>query len=246
MRTKWTVMFLIAFLLVISCAVMPKAVYRLEPVSDDTIWLQGQAYTHRSDENIAVVTSYNGTFRDGLIFDVEITNLTDSDILVEPQYSYYYPVSSPNQEISERPFFAMDPESELLKTDMDISRQEAAHASAMRTESTLVLLDLFTDMATIGTEKTDEERIAEELDDIERDARIQTETRHHEIRHRTLNELRSMWTFDALRKTTLGPSQTVQGQLHFPSMHAGEYIQLHVVAGEYSVSVPFSVHRYTP
>jgi len=236
----------IILLLVLSCAVTPKTVYRLEPASDDTVWLQGQAYTHRSDGNIAVVASYDGSFRDGLIFDVEITNLTDMEMMIEPQYSYYYPVSSLDQEISERPYFAIDPETEILETDISISRQEAAHKSAMRTDSTLLLLDLFVDIATIGTEKSDEERIEEDLEDIEREERIQRETQRHEYRHQSLNELRAMWTFDALRKTTLGPSQTIQGQLHFPAAYATDYIQLHVVAGEYSVSIPFSVHRYLP
>jgi len=246
MLKRSLILMFLGTVLVSACYVGPKAVFRMQPLSDETVWLNGKEYSKITGEGIVVVVAYDATINGNHVFDVEVTNESSDGLLVAPEYFYYYGFQSSEDQAGQQPVFAFDPETEIIGLDLRASREAARHASAQGANATLTLLDLFSDLAAIGETKTPEERQEEYQEDMERSMDHGEESARHRTRTTKLSELRAMWEFGALRKTTVSPKHSVQGQVHFPSKEEASLISVYFPVGEIEVSQRFQISRYTP
>src|SRR5262245_55723295 len=74
---------LFSSLLFASCAPLP--IYRLNPIADDTIWINGREAARKSDFDIEATVSFVRTEDSQLVFAIEITNWTSVPLTVSPE-----------------------------------------------------------------------------------------------------------------------------------------------------------------
>jgi hypothetical protein len=211
-----------------SCYTSPKPVYQLKPMAEESRWYLGQEFVKSDAENIEIAVAFERTVGSYWIFDVEIANLSDQAVLVAPEKFYIKPMQGRSDTIisAGKYIYAINPEQKLLEIDKHIAREEAHYASAMGTDATISILDLFSDIATIGKEKTPEEIEQEEHEDAEREAsRTDTEIRHENSMNQ-LVDMRGNWENLTLRKTTLFPGYFIDGKVYFPAKRNVNYLEL--------------------
>ncbi len=245
------------------CFVSPKPVYRLRPVAGETRWLNGAEVVRNADDSVEVAASFLRQEGNELVFEVEIANFKYAQILVDPAAFYYQPVitgkdtlyrsgggyavqGEEKDRVSSRKIFAIDPEARLLEIDQKSSREQAGYAMNIAVNTTLSLLDLFADIATLGKEKTAEEIAEDTRYDLQRETdRIETEI-DHENRVRQFSSVREKWEFETLRKTTLNPGESVIGTVYFPVHRQAKYVKLHFPVGESKTEFSFRQRLHYP
>ena len=235
---------LAALPLFVSACVSPKAVYRLQPVDENTVWLFGSEYVKISDDAVEVALAFDRVYSDYLVFDLEIANLTASPFLISPEAFRYTPLRSLADTLRQVTVFAVDPELQLLEVDKDISQENANYASAVVIDAAISVLDLFAHIATIGQEKSADDVAADA--ELHADMEISSLSRDHSHDSRliNLNAAREQWEFEALRSTTLEPGSKIQGKVFFPITKQARYLELALPIGDFEVTVLFKQHRH--
>jgi len=232
-------------MVVIACYVAPSPIYRLSPLSDNTFWLFGQEYTRAANENMEIAIAFERMIDENIIFDVEISNISNQTILISPENFYYLPVDSigtagghPKTKI-----LAVDPEIKLQEIDLEISKKTAKYRSDTGTDAAISLLDLIADMSTMGKEKTREESEKENQEDMDREESkyIRDETYKSEIFN--LNALRDEWELSTIRKTSLLPDTYMQGRLFFPYRTGIKYMKIYIPVNDDLLTFTFLVER---
>jgi len=232
---------LVAAALLSSCGT-PGRTYRLAPTSSDTRWYKGKEYakTDRNDVTAAAAfirtNDWQGT---ALEFDMWIANNSGREILVSPERFYYRLVSSPDGRPSVvdsvGPIHAIDPERRLKEFDAALEGEMSDYTTLALINTVGNVVDAFVTLAVASKtseEKQEERRSAEEI----RQLREQEE---HEERMRTLREQKREWETSALRKTTLGPNETIAGHVLFPLRPDASCIRLVLPVFDSSLTVVF-------
>jgi hypothetical protein len=231
--------------LITACA--PSPIYRLHPIADDTLWLHGQQVARRVESNLEARVSFARSEGDQLVFDMEITNLADGELLVSPEkfHCFALPTRKDSSDWRLQQIFAFDPEEELLQIDKAIAREKTSHATESAVDATVSLLAVVVYLATIGQSDTEaeiEER-AEVCDEIAASRQESEKKYYNQMAH--LQHERQDWEFDRLRKTTLQSGQTVGGKVYFaaPSHEQTRFLKLVLPFGEKNMEFLFELKR---
>lgn len=205
------------FILIVFQACAPRPVYRMEPQAENTTFNQGTAYVHLQQGDIELTMSYYRHLGDRFVMDVEIVNTSDSVIRIDPlQFSYEaYKNMSANHPQPSDPVLAsrkaVDPEKELLRKDMAISRSIA-------NQKTSTIFYAIGQAAYIGasvTADTEEEREEIEEDSEKSYYRHRAQQRDRELTREGLRDQRRVWELETLRKTDLFPDEYIRGYVFF-------------------------------
>lgn len=210
-------LFLSLSLMIFLQACSPRPVFRMTPQAKNTTFNQGTEYVHLQEGGIELTMSYYRHLGDRFVMDVEIVNTTDSVLRVDPlQFSYEaYKAMSANFPRESDPIFAtrkaINPEQELIRKDMAISRSIAS-------QKTSTVLYAIGQAASVGQsimEENPEER--EELSEQRQENAINHEInqQNREIHRQNLRDQREVWELKALRKTDLFPNEYIRGYLFF-------------------------------
>jgi len=101
-----------------SCAV-PQAVIRMEPASDQQIrWDYGQAIVEKSVDSLFGRAAFDHAEKEYLVFNVDVTNLSQKDQLVAPE-QFYLTTNTGTR------YFALDPEKQLFSMEVQENVREA-------------------------------------------------------------------------------------------------------------------------
>ncbi|WP_373551495.1 hypothetical protein [Haliscomenobacter sp.] len=101
-----------------SCAV-PQAVVRMEPAADQKIrWDYGQAIVEKSVDSLFGRAAFDHAEKEFLVFNVDVTNLSQRDQLVAPE-QFYLTTSTGTR------YFALDPEKQLFSMEVQENVREA-------------------------------------------------------------------------------------------------------------------------
>ncbi|MFQ5605843.1 MAG: hypothetical protein ACE5HS_21445 [bacterium] len=238
-----TVLLLMAMILLNSCYA-PSPIYRFKSGSDDTLWIFGKEFTRKADDNLEIAVAFERTYRGNFVLDVEVANLSEQTILVTPEKFYYQPIYQNADTAASRQVFAVDPEVALFEIEKERAKENADYKSSTAVNTTLSVLDLFYHIATIGKEKTEQEIVSDELNHHNLQAdRIDTKISHDD-ENTHLNDMRDQWEQTALRRTTLGPQQSVQGLVHFPITDKAQSVQLVFPIGESTITFLFLQSKF--
>jgi len=216
-------------LLMTSCYVAPQSVYYLKPTEDSGAWLMGKQYFHCQTDDFLIALAFDKMQYDSYEFEVEITNLSDSVFFVSPQN--FYMVSnlySQDKIVFSDTFDVIDPEEQILATQMNQSRADAAYQSSQNTQSLFFFLDLVGDIASIGDPKTEQQIIEEENEDLQREIDALETELAFENDSKVLNDHLSKWQSVALRNTTLPADYLIRGQIYFPKIRGKRGIEIHL------------------
>lgn len=101
-----------------SCAV-PQAVVRMEPAADQKIrWDYGQAIVEKTVDSLFGRAAFDHAEKEFLVFNVDVTNLSQRDQLVAPE-QFYLTTSTGTR------YFALDPEKQLFSMEVQENVREA-------------------------------------------------------------------------------------------------------------------------
>ena len=101
-----------------SCAV-PQAVVRMEPAADQKIrWDYGQAIVEKSVDSLFGRAAFDHAEKEFLVFNVDVTNLSQRDQLVAPEQFYITTATGTR-------YFALDPEKQLFSMEVQENVREA-------------------------------------------------------------------------------------------------------------------------
>ncbi len=211
--------------ILIQAGVSPHPILRLKPASDNTTWLFGKEYSSIAVENIKVAIAFDRAYRDYIVFDVEISNLSDELFLVSPEKFLCTPLISLTDSLDEQKLYAVDPETKLLEIDKGLSKENADYASEVIVDATVSILALFADIASDDEDGTDDYYAEAQLGRLERNA-------NHSRQVTNLNILRDKWEFNTLRKTHLQPEYEIQGKIYFPVITDARFLKINLpIAG---------------
>lgn len=237
--------FFLIFLFLLSCS--PAPILRLSPLAQDTRWIWGKEYATSAANEIEVAAAFESMDENLIAFDVEVTNWSAQPVVVSPERFYYLPLTSPQDTVNlaaaKQVGFALDPETKILDLDKEISRENASYAAIAGADAIGGLLNLILDIATIGTEKTEEE--IKEEEQRRRDDEIARQTREitHENSLANLKNEKIKWESTTLRRTTLDPEQSARGRVYFRVNDKTQYLKLCFPIGEANVQIIFEQKR---
>ncbi len=199
--------------LVFSSCFTPKAVVRISPEEEESVrWNYGQAFARKRIGDIGVQAAYANYDKHYLIFDVEVSNYGDQEILVSPEYLFL--------EADGRQLRAIDPERQLLSMEIEDARQEASRKNLAVAIGTAAVVGA---VAAIASDTDDEDNNRSDNDNEELavtslyvGATVAPAIADAPMPPPPGPASPWFWSDYALRKTTLGPNQMVSGKVMFP------------------------------
>ena len=223
--------------------IRPYPIYDLVPSGDYTTrWLFGCEYVISEENDIVTSFAYVNSEKDLLVFDLEVINRSNANILVSPEVLNYRPLSGKN--ISDTLIvMAIDPEIQLKKIDKVISRKRADLSNQAITNFVVETADLIGDIAS-SDEMTIEEKQLDAQEDLERQVEADREETRTWNQINDLSAQRNYWATEVLRKTTLKPGDAIHGRIYFPSNRDVEKLQIIIPIASSEFRVNFDQSRF--
>ena len=225
-------------LLTVGCAT-PAPVLRLAPQTTDVVWVGGTAATTAQGKSVRAAVAFAREQDRQIAFRVEVENLTDVPVLIEPARFYYGTCAwkgTPPTRTCGDTHFVTDPERMLLALDMKRSREKAGNANAELFWGGMLLLDATATMAGAvggrGRATTDGFLVsANALDSV-------ALAEHSQATGYELE--RSNWSALALRKTTLFPGKRIVGLVFVGRDEAASEVGLYIRINDDVLSFPLN------
>ncbi len=232
-------LFAISLFLFQSCSA-PKSLIKLEPNQESTKWLYGQEFAKDSVAGIIYEVGFDKIIEPNYLFDFDITNRSNLEILVDPQDFYYLPLNDSLQPIVDEYLHASDPEKEILNIEKKISITEARRKSNIA----LSLVGLGVDIAAAAITATDDNP---HNDFFRTDLfnAVQIGNMTNEFEAVDLQELRESWSQSTIRKTTLEPGFSMKGKVFFPFFPEAKYLQIVLPVDDQNIEILFQ-QKYIP
>ncbi len=234
---------LIFILLILSGCFRPYPIYDLNPSGDYTTrWLFGSEYVIMENGNVIASLAYVNSERDFLVFDLEVINKSETDILVAPEIFYYHPlISETHADTMKIP--ALDPRLQLMKIDKLLSQKRAHQANQNLSNIIAETTDLIGDIAD-SDDMSVEEKQLEKQEDLARHIEQHKEETQTRNQITDLNQQRQYWASEVLRKTTLKQNEAIEGRIYFPTEREIEKIMVVLTLGEFKFEVVFDQARF--
>jgi len=222
MRKQLIIIPLLA-LLFSACA--PRSIIRLNPTTDQGVWLYGQQFLFDTTSDINVYIAFDREYNDCHAFSVEIVNRGETSFLVDPAQINVLTQPINTAKFQPESFTAIDPELRLLAMDKAISRSQAQAANA----SIIAAVVLGAGMVAIASDAHHNRPIEKaelhanmaiagaEVAAISSDVAT--------VQSYDLSYNKQTWENQTIRKTTLAPNMSIQGIVFIPKkLNALDYI----------------------
>lgn len=223
--------------LIICCALMqfhcyaPPSVYRLSALEKDSEFFVGREIITKSDSVLTLSLNYeqsdNGTHE----FTLIVTNRGTKPYTVDPaqiSYACYPNTADMETGIGGRTGHSINPEWQLEWIDKKISSEKSSRANKVGTELFMTTLDFVATVATIGKEKTDEDRKKEQKEREERKLREEISEMKYEKKLANLENERKYWKDEVFRTTTIYPDEKYGGSIFIPVEPYIRYMRVQV------------------
>ena len=222
-----------------SCSA-PKSLIKLEPNQESTKWLYGQEFAKDSVAGIIYEVGFDKIAGTNYLFDFDITNRSNLEILVDPQDFYYQPLNDSLRPMVDEYFHASDPEKEILGIEKKISITEARRKNNIA----LSLIGLGADIASAAIRANDDNPRNDYLRTDIFNA-VQIGNMVNEFEAEDLNTLHESWSQSTIRKTTLEPGYSIKGKVFFPFFPNAKYLQIVLPVDDQSIHILFQ-QKYIP
>jgi len=250
MKTHFTPLSLLyvaaAVILLASCA-SPRAVIRMNPVSEDVRWNYGQAFASDTVDGIVVEAAFDQSTPEYNIFDVTVINGSNMSYLVDPAKFTFketrYDDSPANV------YSALDPENMLLSIDQKESKDEADAKNAAI--GAVVVAGAVVATAAIAAANSNDVDMFHHhrhpdpgflvaapllLDGTDEPIAAMTENQRR----------RDMWANGTVRKTTLEPGYRIDGKIYFARFEKSATYVLQLPIDEQFAQIPFNQLTFNP
>lgn len=226
-------------------ACVPRPVFRLQSMSNNSTWYQGTEYIHSTADDITVTVAYVRHTKDNVIFDVEAVNNSGGVVRVDPVYFSYKATRADKLLAAGQ---AINPEAKLLDIDLEISDKKANQKS-------MLLLAAIGATAIIAEEIIDND---EEDEDNYRDesgeaaatyalaATTSSGIENSEYEVGSLKYKKERWATEALRISDLFPDDYIRGLVFFPIAEDADFYEIKIKAGNTIHTFRFRQFKFKP
>lgn len=238
----------------LSSCFVAQPVLRLSPAESDTRWLMGKEFSTKSTESgVVTAIAFEELQNNYIVIDVEISNLSDDTLLVDPADIYctfladtsgFYNSNLENQTLK---IFALNPEKKLLDIDKAKSRAIAnqKNATAFVITAAVAVIATSAIISSKNKNKSNNNTRSNEVNNYQRQRRSYNSgyycpliyvDRDNETLQTTsqipqngfvssnLDFQKENWEFKALRKTHVYPNDRIRGKLVFPASQKDSYL----------------------
>ena len=241
MKTKTLLfaLFIISLFLIQSCSA-PKSLIKLEPTQETTKWLYGQEFARDSVSGIIYEVGFDQIVEPNYLFDFDITNRSNLEILIDPKDFYYIPLNDSLQPMVDEYFHASDPEEEILNIEKKLSITEARRKNNIALSIVGLGIDIATAAITASDDNPHNDYFRTDMFNA-----VQVGNMANEFEAADLNELRESWSQSTIRKTTLEPGYSMKGKVFFPFFRDAKYLELVLPIDDQDMRILFQ-QKYIP
>jgi len=184
------------------------SVFYLRPAGEEFHYDQGREVVSRSDSVATTFTNFE--YQEGKTFSLyaEISNNSSETFLVDPSLFYVEAFKPENKFITK--YFVIDPEEKISLIQEDIINTETSKESAIGVN---IFLGLINTVADIESEAPVEKVID---DAVYWGNNAYNEAIEYDIQKENLQNMKSHWVNNVLRKTTLAPGEFIGGLFYIP------------------------------
>ncbi|MGE4587433.1 MAG: hypothetical protein AB7D05_08840, partial [Mangrovibacterium sp.] len=209
----------------------PAHIVKLVPEREADKWFYGQALLCDSVDGISYEVGFDLTNNGQYLFDFHIRNRSNLPILIDPANYCYTPLDSAMHALGNTSPPALDPETQLLEIDRELSVNEARSKNQLGISLMAIGADVATGVILATDDNPRNDYIAEPVSGAIQ-ASVFASGAANEFETRNLNELREAWENSAIRKTTLECNYSMHGKVFFPACPEAAYIRLHIPVDE--------------
>lgn len=236
MKTKFTlpIVFVLTLFTLQSCF-SPQNIVKLKPDTDEGKWRYGQHFVSDSLRGVIYEVAFERLHGERYWFDFNIVNRSNMPVMIDPAHFYYQAFDANMKPLTTKKIHAVDPETEILETEKELSKVEAREANQIG----LSLLAAGVDVASA---------VAVASDDNPHNDFMRTHVYHDVQASRVknafdaenLNEMMDAWKNSTIRKTTLETNYSMQGKVFFPAFREATYIALYLPVDNQYVKLNFT------
>jgi hypothetical protein len=225
------------FMCTAGCATATPVV-RLRPTDPDVVWRSGRAVVTRESPSLRVAAAFDRQRGDRLAIRLEIQNLTLPRLELDPQ-QVTYQRCAPGDQCG--PFWAVaNPEAALFALDARRGQEQAAAENSRSWGTALLLLNA---VGGVAAAASGHGRLAGHFaNSAVVDVSVAAaDADRHDGQVASIDWEREQWETEALRRTTLFPSQGLAGMVYLPVVDDNSVvIKLRVELGDQTFVFPFS------
>ena len=230
----------VLLILLVSCAT-PRNILRLKPQSDKTSWFYGQEFTGDSVFGIIAKVAFDQVEHPWYAFDVEITNRSNMDYLVDPASIFMVPLNGKSEPLTGDTIYIVDPEQKIAEIDRSLSLNAASRKNQLGLSLLAAGIDIATGIAVLSDDNPKNDNLRTDLLPV-----VLANGEENKFEAVDLNQLRDTWKQTTLRKTTLEKGFAIHGKLLAPICPDASYIQLNIPVDNALIRINFMQVKFIP
>lgn len=234
------ILFCLSAIVLTNCSA-PKNIIRLKPQSEKTSWFYGQEFTGDSVFGIIAKVAFDEVDQPWYKFDVEITNRSNMDYLVDPAQIFMVPMNGKNESLNGDTIFAVDPESKIMELDRSLAINSSHQKNALGLSLLAAGIDITTGIAVMSDDNPQNDNLRTDLLPL-----AIASGADNKFEALDLNELRDTWKSTTLRKTTLEKGFAIHGKVLIPVSPNASYIQLNIPVDNDLIRINFMQVKFIP
>ena len=227
-------------LLLTNCSPSQNTILSLKPQTENNEWYKGKEIATLDNDSVVIRISFDKSFNNDYMFDVDIINYSEKRMLVEPErFSYKMTSGSIKKGETVAEVTAKDPEKIIL----GLQKIQAIHQNNMETQAMVYSLGYFLQFA--GQTKalvTGDVELSQEID--HQAQRMKEDELIDDIQNNnisnSLDNTSYIWEMLALRKTTLYPNESISGKVFFPVNELAKTLEFTFPIDEQSLKILFN------
>ncbi len=232
--------FCICLIFFSSCST-PKSILRLKPQSDKTSWFYGQEFTGDSVFGIIAKVGFDEVQQPWYAFDVEITNRSNMDYLVDPSQMFIVPLNGKGEPLNGDTLSVVDPEAKIMELHRKLSINESNQKNQIGLSLLAAGIDIATGVAVLSDDNPRNDNLRTDLLPVALAAGAE-----NKFQALDLNELRDTWKSTTLRKTTLEKGYQIHGKILAPIAPDASFIQLNIPVDNDFIRINFMQVKFVP
>ena len=238
MRSKQSVfqLFLFLFALSLTSCFVPQKIIKMESGENEaTKWNYGREVVHVKNGDLEARIFFEDFTKKDLIFDVEVVNLGEAEILLQPEQIHLLTDNGGRA-------WAFDPEKEIFGEQMELSRREAAGKNAAVAIGVVAVAAVVAAAVTSDGDNNDNDNDI----DFDGDTFVYVNTAVPPLPLEYMPPNVNFWKDYSLRKTTLEKGYKVGGKVVFPRMDDVREFTIVVPVGDVEMKAKFQQKIFQP
>ena len=222
---------------------------KLHPIEQESIFADGKEIVKKEDNGLKIVASYDGSYHEYMVFDVEVFNNTDSAITISPKDFRAFPLNAEKQNLfsdngqSIIQYEGIEPAEEINVVQQKMDYQEKKLKRAKTVNTILFVGGLLTSISSQSS-RGNSERFVRSVDIGQTMIGISQVKRiadHQEFNSKMdkLEHEYNTWSNEGFRATTLAPHTSIRGGVFIEANTQAKFVQINYFSQTHNIDFLF-------